>query len=86
MSLAQAIDALIEFVENHHKTPDYGQRLEEEFFPLDMAVYVEARRLGLQDADLPRKDASPPHDDATVYFGRTNVPGFWDKRQIVRRR
>jgi hypothetical protein len=105
MSLVQAIDALIEFVEDHWRTPDYGDRLygrnmmlmggkwleehpdelarleeaersKPNLNDLDTAVYVEARQLGLQDSDLPRKDAtlgSAGH----VFFGRTNVPGCW---------
>jgi hypothetical protein len=73
--LVQAIDALLAYVEDHWQTPDYGDRLEQ-FEVLDTAVYVEARRLGLHDADMPRRDATF-HSDEVVFFGRTNVPGCW---------
>lgn len=75
MTLTQAIDALFDFVDNHWKTPDYGDGLEE-LNALDQAVYVAARRDGLQDA-LPRQDATF-HSDEVVFFGRTNVPGAWN--------
>ena len=73
--LVQAIDALLAYVADHWRTPDYGDRLEQ-FEALDTSVYVEARRLGLQDADMPRQDATF-HADEVVFFGRTNVPGCW---------
>lgn len=78
MTLQEAIDALLAYVEEHPRTPDYGDRLPE-FNALDTSVYVEARRRGLLDGDLPRKDATFS-DDEIVFFGRTNVPGVWDKR------
>ncbi len=82
MSTAKAvklIDALIAYVKDHWRTPDYGDRLEDQFIPLDTAVYVEARCLGLQDSELPRKDPMIDSDEI-MSFGRTNVPGAWDKR------
>ena len=78
MSLVQAIDKLLDFVKNHWQTPDYGDR-QPQFEALDIAVYVEVRKLGLHDSDLPRKDATFPPDEEVIYFGRTNVPGAWDK-------
>src|SRR5437588_12560695 len=78
MSLARAVDDLLAYVDDHGRAPDYGDRLPQ-FNVLDGAVYVEARRLGLQDTDMPRKDSSFS-DDEVVFFGRTNVPSVWDKR------
>jgi hypothetical protein len=78
MSLTQAIDDLLAYVENHWKSPDYGDRVPE-FNTLDTAVYLAARGMGLHDTDLPRKDATFS-DAEVVFFGRTNVPGVWDKR------
>jgi hypothetical protein len=75
MSLAQAIDALLAYVADHGSKPDYGDRLPE-FYALDTAVYIEARSLGIHDADMPRKDATFRSDEV-VFFGRTNVPGCW---------
>lgn len=61
----------------HHTftLPESCNRLEK-FLALDTAVFVEAHRLGLQDADMPRKDATY-RDDEVVFFGRTNAPAFW---------
>lgn len=56
-------------------TPFFDDLLEQ-LDALDTAVYVEARRLGLQDADIPRKDATF-HSYEVVFFGRSNVPGLW---------
>ena len=74
MTLTQAIDALLAFVDEHYRTPDYGDRLPE-FDTLDKEVYVEACRAGLQDS-MPRRDATF-NSHQIVYFGRTNVPGCW---------
>ncbi len=81
MSIAkalEAIDKLLVYVEKHCLTPDYGDRLEWEFIPLDTAVYREVRRLGLQDADMPRRYQTK-EDDETMFYGRTNVPCAWKK-------
>jgi hypothetical protein len=51
--------------------------LSEEFEPLDTAIYVEARRQGLQDA-RPREDTATCCLDGVKFFGWTNVPGVWD--------
>jgi hypothetical protein len=75
VSLEKAVDNLLAYVEAHWRTPDYGNRLPQ-VNALDTAVYVEARRLGLQNADLPRKDATF-YSEEIVFFGRTNVPGCW---------
>jgi hypothetical protein len=76
MSLEKAIDTLVKYVEDHDETPDYGDRLEKQFNALDQAVYLEARKLGLRDSDMPRKDTTF-NPEQVLYFGRTNVPGLW---------
>ena len=73
MSLTQAIDDLLAFVEAHCWADYYDREVHSQFHALDGTVYVEARRLELQ-AVLPRPDKSFRGSDAFVFVGRTNCP------------
>lgn len=68
MSLVQAIDALLAFVDEQ-PIPVEGDR-RDSFDALDGAVYVEACRAGLK-GELPERR---PDGE---YLGQTNLPGFW---------
>jgi hypothetical protein len=70
MSLISALDALLEWVRKHSFPTDANGL--KEFEALDRAVFVEARRLGLQN-DLPGSD--PKLNLAARFYGKTNLPG-----------
>lgn len=77
LALRNAIDTLLEYVEEHHRTPDYGNPARmSQLLVRDMLVYVEARKAGLLDCDMPPKIATAENDQIR-FFGRTNIPGFW---------
>ena len=72
MSLVESLDALLALVDGEQAPFDVSR-----FEALDREVYLEARRLGLQD-DLPQPDASSFVDPQDAQFiGKTKLAGMW---------
>src|SRR4051794_13317380 len=66
VTLTKAIDDLLEYVEPHWQTPN-DVYWEDEFYTLDIQVYMAAQELGLPDTALPRRDGTFPAGDITFY-------------------
>jgi hypothetical protein len=75
--LKKAVADLIAFVEASVQRTD-DQPLLDELLILDGVVYLEARKCGLNQSDMPRAPASNAIN--AKYFGRTNVLGIFPIR------
>ena len=76
MSLVNAIDTLLAYVDEHELDYEFNFDFEvRQFEDLDRVVYVEAHKRGFV-SELPPQDSSSFSSPPT-FLGKTNLPGNW---------